>query len=292
MSMKRILVPLPSSVDATSEIDMALSAAKMLDAYVEALYILEPLPPIPSRVGVTEGSRTARLAARPASWVIEEQEKHTQERREQFIQACALQHVPVLSAGETFGALPAASWREAEGEYGQIAVERAAAFDLMVATSAAVVELLKDIAERSLLRTHRPVLLAPQRVASDLAGTAMVAWDESLQCWHAVSAAISFLQKAQSVEVVSVDRDPARREASQAEVLAYLRCHGIVATHRVVAPDSRSVGETLLTTAAEAGAGLLVMGAYAHSRLREMLLGGATRHVLKNAVATPVLMAH
>jgi nucleotide-binding universal stress UspA family protein len=287
MSMKRILVPLPSSVDATSEIDMALSAAKLLDAYVEALYILEPMP-----VPFTGGSQTARLAARPATSLLEEQEKRTQERREQFMQACALQHVPVLSAGETFSALPAAAWHEVEGEYGHVAVERTAAFDLMVATSAAVVELLKDIAERSLLRTQRPVLLAPQRATSGLAGTAMIAWDESLQCWHAVSAAIPFLRRAPSVEVVSVDRDQARREASQAEVLAYLRCHEIEATPRVVAPDSRSVGETLLATAAETGAGLLVMGAYAHSRLREMLLGGATRHVLKNAVATPVLMAH
>ena len=116
----------------------------------------------------------------------------------------------------------------------------------MVATSAAVVELLKDIAERSLLRTQRPVLLAPHRLTSSLTDTAMVAWDESLQCWHAVSAAIPFLQRARSVEVVSVDRDAAGRKASQAEVLAYLRCHSIAATARVVAPDSRSVGETLL----------------------------------------------
>jgi nucleotide-binding universal stress UspA family protein len=53
-----------------------------------------------------------------------------------------------------------------------------------------------------------------------------------------------------------------------------------------------SVGATLLAEAAEHDASLLVMGAYSHSRLREMLLGGATRHILKNAVARPVLMAH
>jgi nucleotide-binding universal stress UspA family protein len=142
------------------------------------------------------------------------------------------------------------------------------------------------------LRTQRPVLLAPQRLAGTLTGPAMIAWDESLQCWHAVSAAIPFLQRAQSVEVVSVDRDAGGHQASQSEVLAYLRCHSIEAKARVVAPESRSVGETLLATAVDAGAGLLVMGAYAHSRLREMLLGGATRHVLQNATATPVLMSH
>ena len=52
------------------------------------------------------------------------------------------------------------------------------------------------------------------------------------------------------------------------------------------------MGDTLLASAAEHDAGLLVMGAYSHSRLRELLLGGATRHILKNASARPVLLAH
>jgi nucleotide-binding universal stress UspA family protein len=97
---------------------------------------------------------------------------------------------------------------------------------------------------------------------------------------------------AKSVRVISVDRDDRNRQASQAEVLAYLRCHGIGATAQVVAPELRSVGDTLLAAGAEHEDGLLVMGAYSHSRLREMLLGGATRHILKNASARPVLLAH
>jgi nucleotide-binding universal stress UspA family protein len=153
-------------------------------------------------------------------------------------------------------------------------------------------ESLKTIAEQSLLRMRRPVLLAPSRPESSLTDTAMIAWDESPECWHAVSAATQFLRLAKSVQVVSIDRNPARRSASQAEALAYLRCHDIAATARVIAPDLRSVGDTLLAAAAEGGIGLLVMGAYSHSRLREMLLGGVTRHILQNAVARPVLLAH
>ena len=52
------------------------------------------------------------------------------------------------------------------------------------------------------------------------------------------------------------------------------------------------MGDTLLAKAEERDAGLLVMGAYSHSRLREIILGGATRHILKNACARPVLLAH
>ena len=261
MSIKRILVPLPGSASHTGEIELALSAAKALGAHVQALFISQP-------------ERTAGDA------------------REVFAQACAKVGIPMLSANDEPGSPLAASWREAEGSYVEIAVQRAAAFDLVVAASASVMESLMAIAEQSLLQTRRPVLLAPARLQSDLTDSVMIAWDESPECWHAVSAAIPFMHLAKSVRVISVDRDASNRQASQAEVLAYLRCHGIGATAQVVAPELRSVGDTLLAAGAEHEAGLLVMGAYSHSRLREMLLGGATRHILKNASARPVLLAH
>jgi nucleotide-binding universal stress UspA family protein len=223
----------------------------------------------------------------------DERDRIARDVRERVARACAAVGIPILSANDAPGAAPlAVSWREAEGPYVEIAVQRAAAFDLIVAASATVTETLMAIAEQSLLQTRRPVLLAPSRLQSDLTDSVMIAWDESPECWHAVSAAIPFLQLAKSVQVISVDRDASRPKASQAEVLVYLRCHGIDATAQLVAPHLRSVGDTLLAVGAEHDAGLMVMGAYSHSRLREMLLGGATRHILKNASARPVLLAH
>jgi nucleotide-binding universal stress UspA family protein len=294
MSIKRILVPLPGSAGHTGQIETALSAAKALGAHVQALFISQPPPDTRSGVtrgglGVTEMGRTATV---PVNWHAEERERTARDAREVFAQACAVVGIPMLSANDEPDSPLAASWREAEGSYVKIAVQRAAAFDLMVAASATVMESLMAIAEQSLLQTRRPVLLAPARLQSDLTDSVMIAWDESPECWHAVSAAIPFMQLAKSVRVISVDRDASNRQASQAEVLAYLRCHGIGATAQVVAPELRSVGDTLLAAGAEHEAGLLIMGAYSHSRLREMLLGGATRHILKNASARPVLLAH
>ena len=289
MSIKRILVPLPGSAGHTGQIETALSAAKALGAHVQALFISEPLPVTRGGLTVTEMGRTATV---PVNWHAEERERTARDAREVFAQACAGVGIPMLSANDEPGSPLAASWREAEGSYVKIAVQRAAAFDLMVAASATVMESLMAIAEQSLLQTRRPVLLAPARLQSDLTDSVMIAWDESPECWHAVSAAIPFMQLAKSVQVISVDRDTSNRQASQAEVLAYLRCHGIGATAQVVAPELRSVGDTLLAAGAEHEAGLLIMGAYSHSRLREMLLGGATRHILKNASVRPVLLAH
>ena len=291
MSIKRILVPLPGSASHTGEIELALSAAKALGAHVQALFITQPPPVTRGGVSVSELGRTATVAS--VNWHAEERERTARDAREVFAQACAAVGIPMLSADDEPGSPLAASWREAEGSYVEIAVQRAAAFDLVVAASGSVMESLMPIAEQSLLQTRRPVLLAPARLQSDLTDGVMIAWDESPECWHAVSAAIPFMHLAKSVRVISVDRDASNRQASQAEVLAYLRCHGIGATAQVVvAPELSSVGDTLLAAGAEHEAGLLVMGAYSHSRLREMLLGGATRHILKNASARPVLLAH
>jgi nucleotide-binding universal stress UspA family protein len=257
-----------------------------LGAHVQALFISQP-PPI-TRRGVSV-SETATVAS---NLHAEELERTAREAREVFAQACAAVGIPMLSENGEPGSLLAASWREAEGSYVELAVQRAAAFDLVVAASASVMESLMAIAEQSLLQTRRPVLLAPAHPQSTLTDSVMIAWDESPECWHAVSAAMPFMHLAKSVRVISVDRDARNRQASQAEVLAYLRCHGIGATAQVVAPELRSVGDTLLAAGAEHEAGLLVMGAYSHSRLREMLLGGATRDILKKASARPVLLAH
>lgn len=292
MSIKRILVPLPDTVDHSGEIDTALSAAKALGAHVEALFISEP-PTAPARMSASEIGYAGRTAAAlQVNRYAEEREKLAEEARERFTRACAANSIPVVAAGEQPSVLPAASWRETEGSHVGAALARAVAFDLMVAASAAVMESLRVIAEQSLLQTRRPVLLAPTKLQSGLTDTAMIAWDESPECWHAVSAAIPFLRLAKSVQVVSVDRYPDRRKSSQTEALAYLRCHDIIATPRVIAPDLRTVGDTLFAAAAESEATLLVMGAYSHSRLREMLLGGVTRHILQNAVARPILLAH
>src|SRR5262249_39411283 len=120
----------------------------------------------------------------------------------------------------------------------------------------------------------------------------MIAWDESPECWHALAAALPFMRLAQSVQLVSVDRYADRRLTSHAEAVAYLHCQGITAIPRVIAPHLRSVGDSLLAAAEESDVRLLVMGAYSHSRLREMFLGGVTRYILKNAVARPILLAH
>jgi hypothetical protein len=131
MSIKRILVPLPGSASHTGEIELALSAAKALGAHVQALFISQP--PAVTRGGVSVGElgRTATVAS--VNRLAEERERTAGDAREVFAQACAKVGIP-MQANDEPGSPLAASWREAEGSYVEIAVQRAAAFDLVVAS--------------------------------------------------------------------------------------------------------------------------------------------------------------
>ena len=120
----------------------------------------------------------------------------------------------------------------------------------------------------------------------------MIAWSPSLQAWRAVAAAVPLMATARRVEIVSVGEDDDAAAESRVDVIRYLGWHGIAATARQVKAPSRNIGDTLLHEASEAGIGMLIMGAYSHSRVRELLLGGVTRHVLSNVAVTPVFMAH
>jgi hypothetical protein len=197
MSIKRILVPLPGSADHSSETSMALSAANALGARVEALFISRPQPVGGGRSAVGGMGYAGSVAALASiNWYAEQRDKAAREAQERFACACAAAGIPMLAATSDETHIPAASWREEQGDYVEVAVHRAAASDLLVAASATVMEALKDIAEQSLVQTRRPVLLAPSHLENDLADSAMIAWDESPECWHAVSAAIPFLRIA------------------------------------------------------------------------------------------------
>ena len=119
MSVKRILVPLPGSASHTGHIETALSAAKALGAHVQALFISQPPPVTRGGVTPTEMGRTVTVASINA----EERERTARDAREVFAQACALVGIPMLSANDEPGSQLAASWREAEGSYVEIAVQ-------------------------------------------------------------------------------------------------------------------------------------------------------------------------
>ena len=127
---------------------------------------------------------------------------------------------------------------------------------------------------------------APQVIGANV----LVAWNGSTEQTRTTAFAMPLLREAKEVTVLSVEGGMTPGPTGE-EVAHYLRRNGVAATAVTVAPGTRTTGETILDHAKTHGCDLLVKGAYTQSRLRQMIFGGATRHILASATL-PVLMAH
>ena len=149
------------------------------------------------------------------------------------------------------------------------------------------------IAESTLFEAGRPVIMVPyvQKTPVKL-DQVMVCWDGGASAARAVGDAMPLLKRARNIELVIVAGDRAKpTEIDGADIGRHLARHGLkVAVERIPGGDI-DVGEALLSRAADFDADFMVMGGYGHSRLREFVLGGATRSILRS-MTVPVLMSH
>jgi nucleotide-binding universal stress UspA family protein len=152
--------------------------------------------------------------------------------------------------------------------------------------------LRRAIVEEVVLAGGRPVLLVPYAGRfADAGKRVLVAWNASAQAARAVTDALPLLAAAQSVEVVAFGEGGDHGELPGADLALFLARHGVKATAARQSAEGIDVGSQILSRAADSDADLIVMGAYGHSRMRELALGGATRSLL-DAMTVPVLMAH
>ncbi len=149
-----------------------------------------------------------------------------------------------------------------------------------------------DLPLRLIMETGRPVLLVPENGSFASVGERItVAWNHSRESARAAFDALPLLRSASVVRILAVN-SPESGAANPSEALAAsLARHGVNAEAAVANSTVHSDAEALMSELALAGTDLLVMGCYGHSRLREMVLGGATKHVL-NTMQIPVLMSH
>jgi nucleotide-binding universal stress UspA family protein len=148
-----------------------------------------------------------------------------------------------------------------------------------------------SFADEFVLESGRPVLVIPYIGADKPIGDhIVVAWDASREAARAVGDSMPMLEKSRKVDVMSVK--PERMgDLPGADIALHLARHGIKAEAKRSVANDIDIGDVLLNYVADSGADLVVMGAYGHSRLRELILGGVTRHML-NHMTVPVMLSH
>ena len=168
-------------------------------------------------------------------------------------------------------------------------------FDLAVVSQAEPERAAPEelIVENALFSSGRPVLVVPYIQKAELTlDRVMVCWDASRNAARAIADAMPFLKRARVIDVVIVASERIKSdEIPGADIGQHLARHDLkVEVRRIVSPDT-DVASTILSHAADTAADFIVMGGYGHSRLREFILGGATRGMLQ-AMTLPTLMSH
>ena len=186
-------------------------------------------------------------------------------------------------------------WRCEEGDVHDVVTRLSRYADVVVLGQTAPGDtgdhLFIELPEQVVLAAGRPVLVVPYVGSYFTVGErVLIAWDGSREAARAVHDALPLLTRARMAAVLSVDPAGAGAE-SGAAMAAHLAQHGVPAEASTTVDDNIGTGTVLLSRAGGLGADLIVMGAYGHSRAREWVVGGVTRHILGH-MTTPVFMSH
>ena len=165
------------------------------------------------------------------------------------------------------------------------------AYDLIVMPQpGALPKMPESVFETALFDSGRPVLVVPPRFSGMVGKKILFAWNGSTESARAISLAMPVMSGAQSIDVLSVDGAMVPGPSS-AEIADSLRSHGLNVTSQHVKPGTRTAGQTIVDTAIAGGCDLIVKGAYTQSRLRQMIFGGMTRHLILHS-PLPVLFSY
>jgi nucleotide-binding universal stress UspA family protein len=287
MGIRKILAPVDGSESSRFALQTAFAVAQRFEAHVRGAHVsIEPAQAAPF---VGEGMSGALVQE-----LVELSERENTARataaRELFDRLQLDAGIPTVSAPTAEGA--SAAWAGSMEWDDAMLVRQGRLADLIVV--ARPVPGGSDAAQatlnRALFETGRPVLVAGLAEAESPGKRIIIAWNGGAEVARVVSAALPFLAAAEQVTAVGVRAEWDDDDRGLADVAEYLAWHGVVArTHAVV--TRAPVGEALLEAAVSVRADLVVMGGYSHSRLREWILGGVTRHMLEKA-ALPLLVAH
>ncbi|HEX9534570.1 MAG TPA: universal stress protein [Stellaceae bacterium] len=286
--IKTILVPATGNQTDDAIFTSALAAARAFNAHLDFLHVRVDAAAMVAAMA-TDGSGAAMVSGL-VERVDEEATRREDTARQLFQRFCERERLVIADtpAGQPS---PTAQWFREIGDEAYWVREYGRAADLLVVGHPADDQGVSiDTIEAALVGSGRPVLIVPAAPMVSLPETIVIAWKAAPEAARAVTAAMPLLSKAKQIQIVTVAEEQGLSDEEGARLMTGLARHGFNVSTRHLRPERLGAADTLLATAAEEGA-LVVMGAYGHSRLREWMFGGFTEHVLRGA-AVPVLMMH
>jgi nucleotide-binding universal stress UspA family protein len=278
MSYKTILVYLNDKRRAEAVLEPAVRLASRNNAHLIGMHVYAavPAPPIP----LPYGSEVVKAVAAA-------QQKETEE-------------IAGIFARMTADRPLVAEWRAEKGprvDPSSLVIDHGRSADLIV-TGQTDPEWdsspLQDVAEHLALGSGRPVLVVPYVGRyPEIGRNVVVAWKAGRESARAVFDALPILKQAEQVQILQIEEGGGHRSGAPVDssITVALARHGIKPTVRTSVLGDIGVGDEILSRLADMGADLLVMGAYGHSRMRELVFGGVTRHIAKH-MTVPTFFSH
>jgi nucleotide-binding universal stress UspA family protein len=278
--MKTILVPTEDNSAMQSALEAALLLARRYDSYIEGFALrwsvadfaaFDPTGGIPLEMDKLAAARMEKQARQIFESFMQ---GHNVPRSTAKTEALSFSWLDDAPQGEDF-----------VGSYGRV-------FDVIVLSRPGANETFvhNRALYSGLFESGRPILLAPLALPPQIATNVLIAWNRSTEQARAIALAMPLLQKAKRVTVLTVIGGTEVPGPSAEQLIHYLQRNGIAAEPMKVELGGKNTGQAILAAAQSLDCDLLIKGAYTQSRLRQMIFGGATRHVLENA-DIPVLLA-
>jgi nucleotide-binding universal stress UspA family protein len=289
MAYRRLLLPLTGTAAGEAALHTALMVARIWNAHVHCLHVRVDARDVAPLAG--EGLSGAMIEEMMAATERESGERANRVHAlfERFVQGrdvtIALNAESALKAEG-----PTLSFESIAGREEDVVAQQSRLYDMAVVPHPEADDDVSssDALHAVLFDSGRPVLIAPRQAPATIGTRVCCAWNGTAESAAAVAAALPWLHRAEKVQLLYSD-DYQRRGPSVEGIQAYLRWHEVQSEAVPFKPQTREVGAGLLGATRDFQADLLCMGAYSHSRLRQLILGGVTRHVLENA-DIPVLM--
>ena len=274
--IKDILVNLSTGASSNVAADYAVSVAILLEAHIAGIaFAYEVVVPETVFAGVSASLVAAHRA----------ETKKTAEIAAKKFEECA-RSATLSVESRVIGA----SFEGSAGIFSHLARR----YDLSIVKQSEPERAGADhIIEAALFGSGRPVLVVPYIQKQGLKlNRILLCWDGSRSAARAFADALPLLTRSSKVDVITIaTKDDKKGEIPGADIAHHLARHRVkVDLKRLVAPDT-DVASTILSHAADISADLIVMGGYGHSRLREFMLGGATRGILAS-MTVPTFMSH
>ncbi|MBV8455277.1 MAG: universal stress protein [Acetobacteraceae bacterium] len=287
MAIRKLLLPLTGTAAGEAALHTALSSARIWNAHLLALHV---------RV---DSRDVAPLAGEGLSGAMIEEMMTATEResneRARAVHALFDRFVTEhdVTLGERHGGFvgPTASFASVTGREEDLVAQQARLADLTIVPHPEAGEDVSssDALHAVLFDSGRPVLISPQKEPASIGTRICLGWNGTAESASAVASVLPWLERAEAVRILTAEGYQ-RRGPAAPELASYLALHDIHAEIKTFQAVGGVVAAGLLAAAREFGCDLLAMGAYSHSRLRQLILGGVTRHILERA-DLPVMMS-